>query len=143
MSKLINTLYLKVASDPLDLGDIQYSTKQVHGAPDYRTQLHDMYELLECRTLEHFTLRTLKGTRYDLWFDEEGKLLNPMKLPCIPIVYNGKVRDVIVGHCIVTTSDAEGDIAEITEEGIKEFLDYLKYCWACANAADRLILQEA
>lgn len=131
MTNTINVLYLEV-SDPYDspaFGIIQYGMKKIHAAPDYRNQLQDMYKLIGCETVEHFSICTHKGNVFDVWLDEEGKLVNPNKRPCIPIMYKGELRDVIVGNCIITKSNPEGDIEEITEEEVNEFLEFLKISW--------------
>ena len=145
MTNTINALYLKVAEDYDDgrLGSIWYGMKKIHAAPDYHSQLQDMYNLIHCETVEHFSICTHKGNVFDVWLDEEGKLVSPKKFPCIPLMYNKELRDIIVGNCIITKSNPEGDIEEITEEDVNEFLEFLKLSWrdAC-NGLDILDLQK-
>lgn len=143
MTNTINSLFLQVAEDSAKVGIIQYGMKRIHSAPDYRSQLQDMYNLIGCQTVEHFSVCTHKGNVFDVWLDEEGKLITPNKLPCIPLVYKGEIRDVIVGNCIITKSNPEGDIEEITEEDVNEFLEFLKISWKYAcKGIDILDLQK-
>lgn len=130
MSK-IKALFLK-AGKPVRgegrVGNIElgYKTVEIEGAPNYSKQLQDMYELIGCRTVEHFTLQVEDDCVVDLWFDEEGKLDSEKeRLFSVPLIHNSHPFDIVRGNCIVTKSNAEGDIESVTDEDINCVLMYL------------------
>lgn len=106
---------------------LTYKTVEIEGAPNYSKQLQDMYDLIGCRTVEHFALKVEDDCVVDLWFDEEGKLDSIKERQfSVPLITNGYMNlDIIRGNCIVTKSNAEGDIASVTDEDIKHVLTYL------------------
>ena len=124
---LINANQLTYGEGFVGTLPLTYKTVEIEGAPNYSKQLQDMYDLIDCRTLEHFTLKVEDGCVVDLWFDEEGKL-NSIKEKqfSVPLLMNGyRNLDIIRGNCIVTKSNADGDITSVTDEDIDCVLTYL------------------
>ena len=125
--------------------ELTYKVVEVEGAPNYTKQLHDMYDLIECRTVEHFALDVADNCTAHLWFDEEGKL-DSSKENCftVPLKDNsGKVFDVICGSCLVTRSNEEYDIDSITEEDIDKVLEYIRTTYdQCCGMTCNLVKSE-
>lgn len=104
-----------------------YKTIEIEGAPNYSKQLSDMYELIGCDMVEHFTTRVTDNCKVDLWFDEEGKLdQRKSQQYSIPLVRpTGLVYDIIRGNCIITKSNRAGDITSVTDGDIEKVIKYL------------------
>lgn len=106
---------------------LTHKTVEVEGAPNYTKQLNDMYGMIGCERVEHLTLEVADSCVVDLWFDEEGKLKSDKEHEfSIPLIQpNGMIYDIIIGNCLVTKSNREGDIASLTDEDIEKVLKYV------------------
>ena len=145
LAKSLKALVLKVDDCGVGTtGHIQYSAVNIasHEVDNYAAQLSDIRKYLECKYVEHMLVKTADGNRFDLWLNEVGKLENLR--PCIPLIFEDHICDIIVGNVLVTRCNQEGDIITLTNEDINAFLDYLKDCWkiACEPRKSMLNLEQ-
>lgn len=73
----------------------------------------------DCDWLEHVAVE-VKGIKYDLWFDEEGKLRRKYNA-AYPLIVGDIIYDFIVGHVIVTRSDSDGNTVGLTDSECEIF----------------------
>lgn len=64
-------------------------------------------------SIEHFVIdEELDNQHIDMWINEEGKLINLP--PSIALEYDGKLVDIIMGTCVFTKYDDEGNTLGLT-----------------------------
>ena len=73
----------------------------------------------DCDWLEHVAVE-VKGTKYDLWFDKEGKLRRKYNA-AYPLIVGDIIYDFIVGHVLVTKSDSDGNTVGLTDRECEIF----------------------
>ena len=73
----------------------------------------------DCDWLEHVAVE-VKGIKYDLWFDEEGKLRRKYNA-AYPLIVGDIIYDFVVGHVIVTRSDSDGNTVGLTDKECEIF----------------------
>lgn len=59
--------------------------------------------------IEHYVIdRDLDAQHIDMWIDDEGKFKSDYK-PTIALLYNGELYDVIMGNCVFSKYNSEGE----------------------------------
>lgn len=76
-------------------------------------------------TIEHFVIdEELDKKHIDMWINEEGKMLNLH--PSIALEYDGQLVDIIVGDCVFTKYDNEGNTLGLTLEETNIVSNWIK-----------------
>lgn len=107
----IHASYATFDNDPPSIERVQSDSSE--------NELAFLRKECDCDWLEHIAIE-IKGTKYDLWFDEEGKLRRKYNA-AYPLIAGDIIYDFIVGHVIVTKSDGDGNTVGLTDSECEIF----------------------
>ncbi len=96
-----------------------------HISADPKKRLADMYKILKCRLVDVMEIEA-DGHVYDLWFDEEYLMKNPLRLTLIvgEPVKNG--FEPICGNVLVARANEDGETIGLEPDDlprVKKFFD--------------------
>ena len=111
---------------------------------DDSTYYKDMIKFVECDMLAHRLVHTNSNVSFDLWLDDCGQVCYPPKAPVLPLINNRTKKPyyTMVGTILVSHSNEEGCCVALTDEDVKEFLEYVDFCWKNAVGAKMEIVAE-
>lgn len=79
-------------------------------------------------TIEHFVIDDELDEHFiDMWINDEGKFREDFK-PKFALFHDGKLYDVIVGPCVFTMYDLEGETHGLTEDAMRRVREFLYKC---------------
>lgn len=79
-------------------------------------------------SIEHYVIdEDLNDNYIDMWINEEGKFRDDFK-PMFGLFYDGKPYDVIVGPCVFTMYDREGNTHGLTDDAMRRVREFLYRC---------------
>lgn len=107
----IHASYATFDNDPPSIERVQSDSSE--------NELAFLRKECDCDWLEHVAIE-IKGTKYDLWFDEKGKLRRKYNA-AYPLIAGDIIYDFIVGHVIVTKSDSDGNTVGLTDSECEIF----------------------
>lgn len=107
----IRASYATFDNDPPSIERVQSDSSE--------NELAFLRKECDCDWLEHVAVE-VKGTKYDLWFDEKGKLRRKYNA-AYPLLVGDIIYDFIIGHVIVTRSDSEGNTLGLTDKECEIF----------------------
>lgn len=112
--------YLKIRASYATFDNEPPSIERVQSDTSSGTELSFLRNECDCDWLEHVAVE-VKGIKYDLWFDEEGKLRRKYNAAYPLIVGDDIIYDFLVGHVIVTRSDSDGNTLGLTDNECEIF----------------------
>lgn len=75
--------------------------------------------------IEHFVVDDKLDDLYiDMWINEEGKFREDFR-PSFALVHDGKLYDVIVGPCLFTKYDDQGETHGLSLDEMNHVIEYL------------------
>ena len=107
----IRASYATFDNDPPSIERVQSDSSE--------NELAFLRKECDCDWLEHVAFE-VKGIKYDLWFDEEGKLRRKYNA-AYPLIVGDIIYDFIVGHVIITRSDSDGNTVGLTDRECEIF----------------------
>ena len=107
----IRASYATFDNDPPSIERVQSDSSE--------NELTFLRKECDCDWLEHVAIEVM-GIKYDLWFDEEGKLRRKYNA-AYPLIVGDIIYDFIVGHVIVTKSDSDGNTVGLTDSECEIF----------------------
>lgn len=107
----IRASYATFDNDPPSIEHVQSDSSE--------NELAFLRKECDCDWLEHVAVE-VKGIKYDLWFDEEGKLRRKYNA-AYPLIVGDIIYDFIVGHVIITRSDSDGNTVGLTDRECEIF----------------------
>ena len=110
--------YLKIRASYATLDNDPPSIERVQ-SDSSENELAFLRKECDCDWLEHVAVE-VKGIKYDLWFDEEGKLRRKYNA-AYPLIVGDIIYDFIVGHVIITRSDSDGNTVGLTDRECEIF----------------------
>lgn len=90
-------------------------------------ELGKSFEMLQEAVEGNFQVVMLKGQTFEMWVNEEGKLIGLPQNPIATAIYSESygVTDVIMGNVIFTGGvDSEGDTLGLSDKQVEELLAY-------------------
>lgn len=112
--------YLKICASYAVFDNDLPSIKRVQADTSRKNELAFLRKECDCDWLEHVTVE-VKGIKYDLWFDEEGKIRQKYNASYPLIVGDDIIYDFLVGHVIVTRYDNDGNTLSLTDNECEIF----------------------
>lgn len=81
--------------------------------------------------IEHYVIdEDLNDNYIDMWINDEGKFRDDFK-PMFALLHDGKLYDVIVGPCVFTMYDRDGNTLGLTSDAYNRVLNFLYSCPTC------------
>ena len=95
---------------------------------DIEDELDVFYELIGCRCID-IVQRKIGHKYFDVICDDEGALKDD---PVVSAV-DTQFRHMLVGNLIISKSDGEGNLIDLSEEDIKQILRHTKTYFTLGN----------
>lgn len=95
---------------------------------DIEDELDVFYELIGCRCID-IVQRRIGHKYFDVICDDEGALKDD---PVVSAV-DTQFRHMLVGNLIISKSDGEGNLIDLSEEDIKQILRHTKTYFTLGN----------
>ena len=102
---------------------IKVVIKRPYQEPEITTiknSLYSLYENIECKTIEMQHLPDIRGVVMSM--DEDGKFKQLAGNFFVP-----SFADCIVGTCVFSSCDEDGELASLSDKQIKEIQKYIKH----------------
>jgi len=78
--------------------------------------------------IEHYIIDDeLDSHKIDMWINEEGKFREDFK-PVFGLFYDGKLYDVIVGPCVFSKYDNQGNTLGLNDDDMYQVREFLRRC---------------
>ena len=95
---------------------------------DIEDELNVFYELIGCRCID-IVQRKIGHKYFDVICDDEGAL----KEDCIVSAVDTQFRQMLVGNLIISKSDDEGNLIDLSDKDIKQILRHTKTYFTLSN----------
>ena len=120
----MNKTSFLILNDILETGVLEIQKKP------FNDSLKSLQELVD-GSIEHYVIdEDLNDNYIDMWINEEGKFRDDFK-PMFALLHDGRLYDVIVGPCVFTMYDNEGNTHGLTSDAYKRVLHFLYTCPTC------------
>ena len=107
---------------------LNVENQELPRAIDVNDELEVFYELIGCRCVD-IVQRKIGHKYFDVICDDEGALKDD---PVVSAV-DTQFRHMLVGNLIVSKSDDEGNLIDLSEEDIKQILRHTKTYFTLNN----------
>lgn len=95
---------------------------------DIEDNLEVFYELINCRCID-IVSRKIGHKYFDVICDDEGALKENVIISAVDTQF----RPMLVGNLIITKSDEEGNLIDLSDEDIKQILRHIKTYFTLSN----------
>lgn len=107
---------------------LNVENQQLPKAMDIEDKLDVFYELIGCRCID-IVQRKIGNKYFDVICDDEGAL----KEDALVSAVDTQFRQMLVGNLIISKSNDEGNLIDLSDEDIKQILRHTKTYFTLSN----------